>query len=72
MDILHEYLLTFGWAITGSISMAVALPILIKAFDIFTPIDEWKEIQKGNISVAMVVSSVIIAFGIVIGFIVAA
>lgn len=68
MSILYEYLITFGWAVTGAISMAVALPILIFVFDKFTPIDEWAEIKKGNIGVAIIIATLIIAFALVIGF----
>ncbi|MEK7500354.1 MAG: HD domain-containing protein, partial [Patescibacteria group bacterium] len=46
MEQFNEYLKTFGWGITGAITMAVALPILLKVFDLFTPINEWEEIKK--------------------------
>ena len=65
--ILIQYLITFGWALTGAISMAIALSILLKIFSWITPIDEWKEIEKGNISVAIVLASVILGTAMVIG-----
>lgn len=67
MNIFTEYLITFGWAITGAISMAVALGIGLKIYDLLTPIDEWAEIKKGNMGVAVILSAVILAFAIVIG-----
>ncbi len=67
MEIFLEYLKTFGWGITGAITMSVALPLLLFVFDKFTPINEWKEIQKGNIGVAIIIASLIIGFAIVIG-----
>lgn len=67
MQIFKEYLITFGWAITGAISMSVALGIGIKIYSYLTPINEWEEIKKGNIGVAIIVASVILAFALVIG-----
>ncbi len=63
--IFTEYLVTLGWGITGAITMAFALPILLKVFDWFTPINEWEELKKGNVGVAIVLASLIIAFAIV-------
>ena len=67
MHIFEQYLITFGWALTGAISMGIALGIGLKIYNWITPIDEWKEIKEKNMGVAMIVSSVIISFGIVIG-----
>lgn len=67
MEIFKEYLITFGWALTGAISMAVSLGVGLKIYDFLTPINEWEEIKKGNMGVSIIVASVIITFGIVIG-----
>lgn len=67
MEIFKEYLITFGWAVTGAISMAISLGILIKVFDWLTPINEWREIRHGNKAVAMILSSVILGTALVIG-----
>lgn len=67
MGIFEEYLITFGWALTGAISMAISLGLGLKIYDFLTPIDEWEEIKKGNIGVAIIVAAVIITFGIVVG-----
>jgi len=67
MEIFREYLITFGWAITGAISMALALGLGLKLYSILTPIDEWEEVKKGNIGVAITIAAVIIGFSIVIG-----
>jgi uncharacterized membrane protein YjfL (UPF0719 family) len=65
--ILKQYFITFGWAITGAISMAMALGILVKVFSWITPIDEWEEIKKGNMGVAIIIASIIIGTALVIG-----
>ena len=67
ITILQQYLITFGWALTGAISMAFALGILLVIFARITPIDEWEEIKKGNIGVAIILSAVIIGTALVIG-----
>lgn len=66
--IFEAYLITFGWAVVGSVAMAVGLVIAIKIFDLATTkIDEWEEISKGNMAVAVVIASVILSVGYVIG-----
>ena len=65
--ILEQYLITFGWALTGAISMAIALSLLVKVFMYITPIDEWEEVKKGNIGVSIIIASVVIGTALVIG-----
>jgi len=65
--ILEQYLITFGWALTGAISMALALSLLVKVFMWITPIDEWEEVKKGNTGVSIIIASVIIGTALVIG-----
>ncbi|MEK7528761.1 MAG: DUF350 domain-containing protein [Patescibacteria group bacterium] len=67
MEIIQEYLITIGWALTGAISMAVALGIGLKIYDWLTPLDEWEEIKKGNLGMAIILASVVLSFAIVIG-----
>ena len=66
-EILEQYIITFFWGLTGAVTLAVTLPILLWAFDKFTPIDEWAEIKKGNMAVAVILAAVILGFAIVMG-----
>ena len=66
--VLADYLTAIGWGIVGAVSLAVGLGILLRVFDWLTPIDEWEEIRKGNIAVAMIMAAVVLALGIAIGF----
>ncbi|MCK5211422.1 DUF350 domain-containing protein [Candidatus Parcubacteria bacterium] len=66
-SILEQYLITFGWALTGAISVALSLGIALKVFDWLTPINEWEEIKKGNMGVAMILSALILGTALVIG-----
>ena len=66
-QILLDYAITMGWAITGSLSMGIGIILTLKLFDWSTrDVDEWDLIKKGNIPVAIILSSVVIACGIVI------
>ena len=66
--VLADYLIAVGWGVVGAVSLALGLGILLRVFDWLTPIDEWEEIRKGNMSVAVVMAAVILALGIAIGF----
>lgn len=66
--LLIQYLITVGWALTGAVSMALSLSILLKIFTWISPIDDWGELKRGNYAVAIVLASVIIGAALVIGF----
>ena len=62
------YAITFGWAIVGSISMSIGIIIALKMFDLSTPkVDEWQLVKEGNIPIAIIFASIILALGYVIG-----
>jgi len=66
-NILYAYLVTFGWALVGSVAMGVGIIITLKLFDLSTrKVDEWELIQQGNLAMAIVLASVIISLGIVV------
>lgn len=61
-QVLFDYLITFGWAIVGSIGMGTGLLLCLKMFTWAThEIDEWEELKRNNHSVAIVIASVILA-----------
>lgn len=61
-QIIMDYIITFGWAIVGSISMGIGIIITLKLFTIATVnIDEWKEVKDKNIAVAIIIASVILS-----------
>lgn len=69
MDILlTQYFITVGWALTGAVSMALSLSILLKIFTLISPIDEWEELKNGNYAIAIVLASVVLGTALVIGF----
>jgi uncharacterized membrane protein YjfL (UPF0719 family) len=71
MELWLDYLKNFGWGVVGAVTMAVSLWILLKVFTWLTPVDEWEEVKKGNLGVAIIMAAVIVGFAIVVGFMVA-
>lgn len=70
-EVLRAYAITFGWAIVGAVSVGLGLIIAIKLFERSTGnVDEWGEIRKGNVAMAIVLASVIVSIGIVLSTIV--
>ena len=66
-EIFTAYLITFGWALIGSVAMGVGIIITIKLFDLSTRnVDEWELIKQGNMAMAVILGSVIISLGIVV------
>ena len=67
-EILRAYLITFGWAVLGSISMGIGIIIALKLFTISTTrkVDEWELIKQGNIAMAIIMAAFVISLGIVI------
>lgn len=66
-EIAISYLITFGWALIGSISMAIGIVIALRIFDLSTAkVDEWELIKAGNIPMGMIFSSIILSLGYVI------
>jgi uncharacterized membrane protein YjfL (UPF0719 family) len=69
--LIVDYLKAFGWGLVGAITMAVSLWLLLKVFTWLTPVDEWEELRKGNLGIAIIMAAVIIGFAIVVGSMVA-
>jgi uncharacterized membrane protein YjfL (UPF0719 family) len=66
-DVLTHYLITLGWAITGSISMGLGIIIALKLFTWSTKeLDEWKLIREGNMAMATILGVIILAVSFVI------
>ncbi len=68
MQIFIEYIITLGWALTAAVSVALAISLGLKVFNYISPLDEWEEIRKSNIAMALVLSSVVIGMSLVVAF----
>ncbi|MEO6754360.1 MAG: DUF350 domain-containing protein [Chthoniobacteraceae bacterium] len=66
MQALYNFGYMLGYGIVAALIMSLALGILIKVWNWLTPVDEWEELKKGNIAVAIVLAAVIIGFAIVV------
>ncbi len=71
MVLFLDYLKAFGWGLVGAITMAVSLWILLRVFTWLTPVDEWAELKKGNLGIAIVMAAVIVGFALVVASMVA-
>ena len=69
--LIIDYLKAFGWGLTGAVTMAISLWLLLKVFTWLTPVDEWEELRKGNLGIAIVMAAVIVGFAIVVASMVA-
>lgn len=66
-QMLMSYLKGFLWSLVASISFAVGISIALLVFDLFSrEINEWEEIKKGNIGVALIFISLILVIGLLI------
>jgi hypothetical protein len=64
---LMMYLRGIGWAIVAAIGFSFGVGLAIKVFDMLSKdIDEWEEIKKGNIGVALIIVSLIIMVGLLV------
>ncbi len=62
-----QMLRSLAWAIVAAISFAFAMGLAIKVFDwLSTDINEWEEIKKGNLGVALIFVAMILAVGLVL------
>ena len=66
MEIFVEYLKLIGWGVVGIVTMVLSLWIVLLVFTWLTPVDEWDELKKGNLAIAIVMAAVIISFALVI------
>ncbi|MBC8322647.1 MAG: DUF350 domain-containing protein [Candidatus Marinimicrobia bacterium] len=64
---LLSYLRAIGWSITAAIGFSFGIGLAIKVFDwLSTDIDEWEEIKKGNMGVALIFVSLIVMVGVLV------
>ncbi len=64
---LMNYLRAIGWSITAAIGFSFGVGLAIKVFDwLSTDIDEWEEIKKGNMGVALIFVSLIVMVGVLV------
>ena len=66
-ETLLQYLRAVGWSITAAVGFAFGVGIALKVFDwLSTEIDEWEEIKKGNMGVALILISLIVMVGLLV------
>jgi uncharacterized membrane protein YjfL (UPF0719 family) len=63
---LFNLLWMFAYGVAAALIMSLALALLIKIWNWLTPVDEWEELKKGNLAVAIVLAAVIVGFALVV------
>ncbi|MBT3299390.1 MAG: DUF350 domain-containing protein [Candidatus Marinimicrobia bacterium] len=67
MGILTQYGRAVGWSVTAAVGFAFGVGIALKVFDwLSSDIDEWEEIKKGNMGVALIFVSLIVMVGLLV------
>ncbi len=67
MGILTQYGRAVGWSIAAAVGFAFGVGIALKVFDwLSADIDEWEEIKKGNMGVALIFISLIVMVGLLV------
>ena len=67
MGILTQYGRAVGWSIAAAVGFAFGVGIALKVFDwLSSDIDEWEEIKKGNMGVALIFISLIVMVGLLV------
>ncbi|MGC4002737.1 MAG: DUF350 domain-containing protein [Pirellulales bacterium] len=64
--ILENSLYMLGYGISAALIMSLCLGLLTLIWHFLTPINDWDEIKKGNIAVAIVFAAVILGFAHVV------
>jgi uncharacterized membrane protein YjfL (UPF0719 family) len=58
---------SMAWALVAAVSFAFAMALAIKVFDVLSKdINEWEEIKKGNLGVALIFVAMILSVGLVL------
>jgi len=58
---------SLGWALVAAVSFTFAMGLSIKVFTFLSgDIDEWDEIKKGNLGVALIFVAMILSVGMVL------
>jgi len=61
-----QMVLAIAWVLVGGIALGLCIPATFKIFDAATPgLEEMKELEKGNMAVAIVLGSVVLTLGLV-------
>lgn len=61
-QLFMDYIITFGWAIVGSLSMGFGLLLTLGIISKFTvKIDEESLLKEGNMAVAVVLAAIVLA-----------
>ena len=59
-SVFNTYLRAIGWSIVAALGFSIGIGLALKVFDLMsTDIEEWEEIKKGNLGVALIFMTLI-------------
>ncbi|NOZ75091.1 MAG: DUF350 domain-containing protein [FCB group bacterium] len=65
--VLTSYARALGWSVVAAVGFAFGVGVALKVFDwLSTDIEEWEEIKKGNMGVALIFISLIVMVGLLV------
>ena len=65
--LLAEYGRAIGWSVAAAIGFSFGVGLALKVFDwLYSDIDEWEEIKKGNMGVAYIFVALIVMVGLLV------
>ena len=65
--LLAEYGRAIGWSVAAAIGFSFGVGLALKVFDwLSSDIDEWEEINKGNMGVAYIFVALIVMVGVLV------
>jgi RsiW-degrading membrane proteinase PrsW (M82 family) len=66
-DFVLRVIFTMLWAVVAAFAFGVAIPLAMLIFDQLTPgIDEFAELKRGNMAVAVVLASFILGIALIV------
>ena len=66
-SLLPQLVRSLLWALVAAVSFAFSMGLAIKVFDLLSKdINEWEEIKKGNLGVALIFVAMILSVGLVL------
>ncbi|HPC36447.1 MAG TPA: DUF350 domain-containing protein [Candidatus Marinimicrobia bacterium] len=64
---LMMYVRALGWAIVAALGFSFGVGLAIKIFNwLSSDVNEWEEIKKGNLGVALIIISLILMVGLLV------
>jgi hypothetical protein len=66
-SVLSTYMRAIGWSVVAALGFSIGIGLALKVFDFMSgDIEEWDEIKKGNIGVALIFVTLIASVALLV------